>query len=193
MKSTLFIQNLRNGEEEGLVEAYRLYRQSLLFFVIKYVESRETAEDIVADVFIKAWNARDTFREIDGLRAFLYVAAKNASLNYLRKPQAISINNGTENFDELLQADGDIFSSIVRAELIKSILEEVDKLPRKQRDVFRYTFLEDLSVEEIGEKLQLSPTAVYANRSRAIATLRDLLVRKGVVVTLSSLQILFWG
>ena len=190
MENTVFIDDLRNGEEEGLVAAYRLYRQPLLFFVIRYVGSRETAEDIVADVFVKAWNARDIFHRVDSLRAYLYTAAKNASLNYLRKPQPVSLEDVPADFEET-GFDEDIFSGILRTELIKSILEEVDKLPQKQREVFRYTFLEDLNVEEISEKLQLSATAVYANRSRAIATLRELLMKKGVVVTLSLLQALF--
>lgn len=191
MERSIFINNLRNGEEGGLVTAYRLYRQPLLHFVIRYVRDREVAEDIVADVFVKAWNARSTFQKVDGLRAFLYVAAKNASLNYLRKPQSISLDRSPEDFEELLLADADIFSTIVRTELIKIILEEVDKLPKKQRDVFRYTFLEDLSVEEISEKLQISATAVYASRSRAIATLRELLHGKGIVVPLALLYALF--
>lgn len=191
MENAIFLNNMCNGEVEGLTTAYRLYRQPLLFFVIRYVGSREVAEDIVADVFVKAWDARTNLRRIDSLRAYLYVMAKNASLNYLRKPQAMSLEDVPADFEETLLEDDDIFGNILRTELIKSILEEVDKLPLKQQEVFRYTFLEDMSVEEISEKLQLSATAVYANRSRAIATLRELLMRKGLVVTFSLLHALF--
>ncbi|MBD1433718.1 sigma-70 family RNA polymerase sigma factor [Sphingobacterium sp. DN00404] len=191
MENTIFLNNMCNGEVEGLTTAYRLYRQPLLFFVIRYVGSREVAEDIVADIFVKAWNARTKLRRIDSLRAYLYVMAKNASLNYLRRPQAMSLEDVPADFEETLLEDDDIFGNILRTELIKSIMEEVDRLPLKQQEVFRYTFLEDMSVEEISEKLQLSATAVYANRSRAIATLRELLMKKGLVVTFSLLHTLF--
>ncbi len=191
MEIVIFLNSMCNGEVEGLTTAYRLYRQPLLFFVIRYVGSREVAEDIVSDVFVKAWNARTNLRRIDSLRAYLYVMAKNASLNYLRRPQAMSLEDVPADFEETLLEDDDIFGNILRTELIKSIMEEVDRLPLKQQEVFRYTFLEDMSVEEISEKLQLSATAVYANRSRAIATLRELLMKKGLVVTFSLLHALF--
>lgn len=191
MENAIFLNDMGNGEVEGLTTAYRLYRQPLLFFVIRYVGSRQVAEDIVADVFVKAWNARSNLRNVDSLRAYLYVTAKNASLNYLRKPQAVALEDVPTDFGETLLGDDDLFGNIVRTELIKSILEEVDKLPLKQQEVFRYTFLEDLSVAEISEKLQVTATAVYANRSRAIATLRELLMKKGVVVPLSLLHALF--
>ncbi|WP_165384643.1 RNA polymerase sigma factor [Sphingobacterium corticibacterium] len=191
MENVIFLNSMCNGEVEGLTTAYRLYRQPLLFFVIRYVGSREVAEDIVSDVFVKAWNARTNLRRIDSLRAYLYVMAKNASLNYLRRPQAMSLEDVPADFEETLLEDDDIFGNILRTELIKSIMEEVDRLPLKQQEVFRYTFLEDMSVEEISEKLQLSATAVYANRSRAIATLRELLMKKGLVVTFSLLHTLF--
>ncbi len=191
MENVIFLNSMCNGDVEGLTTAYRLYRQPLLFFVIRYVGSREVAEDIVSDVFVKAWNARTNLRRIDSLRAYLYVMAKNASLNYLRRPQAMSLEDVPADFEETLLEDDDIFGNILRTELIKSIMEEVDRLPLKQQEVFRYTFLEDMSVEEISEKLQLSATAVYANRSRAIATLRELLMKKGLVVTFSLLHTLF--
>lgn len=76
MENAIFLNDLGNGEVEELTTAYRLYRQPLLFFVIRYVGSREVAEDIVADVLVKAWNARNS------LRNYLRIGE---SLNYLIK------------------------------------------------------------------------------------------------------------
>src|SRR5690606_32688260 len=191
MDNSIFLNNGCNGEVEGLTTAYRLYRQPLLFFVIQYVGNREVAEDIVADVFVKAWNVRHNLRCEDSLRAYLYVMAKNASLNYLRRPQAISLEDVPASFEDRLLEDEDILGNILRAELIKSIMEEVDKLPQKQKEVFQFTFLEDLSVEEISIKLKMSVTAVYTNRSRAVSTLRQMLTKKGITLTFSLLNVLF--
>lgn len=187
MEDSSFIKQLQGGEEQGLIAAYQRYRQPLLFFVLRYVKNQQVAEDIVADVFVKAWDMRHSFQREDGLRAFLYVAAKNASLNALRKPQHLAIDVELDQLEDVFMADSDIFSNIVRSELMKSIMEEVEKLPQKQGLIFRYTFLEELSVEEISEKLQLSANAVYATRSRALATLRDLLIKRGVVVSFTLL------
>src|SRR5690606_30219388 len=117
MENTIFIDDLRNGEEEGLVAAYRLYRQPLLFFVIRYVVSRETTEDIVAEVYVKAWNARYIYHREANLQAYLYTAAKIDSLNYLRNPHPVSLEAVPADFQET-GFDEDLFSGILRTELI---------------------------------------------------------------------------
>jgi RNA polymerase sigma-70 factor (ECF subfamily) len=78
---------------------------------------------------------------------------------------------------------------MIHAELIHSIFIEVGKLPEKQREVFNMTYLEDKTVEEIAEELQMSPASVYTNRSRAIHTIRTLLGTKNALTLLAFLSL----
>lgn len=167
------IEMLHEGKEEGLIAVFSKYNRSLLYFVMQYVKREEVAEEIVSDVFIKVWKLREQFKTIDNLRAFLYISAKNASLNYLRtsyvKLEVIPI----EECQELQFEEPDTLSKIIRTELMASIYADIEKLPDKQREVFLLTYIEDLDASEISERLGISVTAVYANRSRATATLRE--------------------
>lgn len=192
MEKSVLINDLNDGREEGLVAIYRLYHRPLLYFSMRYVHIKEIAEDIVADTFVKAWDAREGFDHVGTLRGFLYVSAKNACLNHLRNPEVRYGQDSIENLEDVLMEDSDIFLKIVRTELLNSIFDEVSKLPEKQQEVFRLTFLEDMTVEEIAEKLKISATAVYANRSRALANLRELLKASGTLPILSLLNFLFF-
>lgn len=172
MENAFVIQMLHKGNEEGLIAVFRKYNRSLLYFVMQYVKREEIAEEIVSDTFIKVWELRDQFKSIDNLRAFLYISAKHASLNHLRSPLLKKEIVNVAECEELVYAESDTLSKIIRTELIASIYVQIAKLPEKQREVFMLTFIEDLDASEISKKLGISLTAVYANRSRAITTLR---------------------
>lgn len=177
-------------EEEGLVGIYRLYSKQLLFFAHKYVKNYQIAEEIVADVFVIVWERRKLFSSLNRVRAFLYIATKNRCLNHLRGISLHERIDEIQQYEELLYEDADAFTKIVRTELLKTIFEEVQKLPEKQREVFNKTFLEDKTVDDIAKELNMTPSAVYANKSRALTTLRQNLRLKDslfLLVLISSL------
>lgn len=125
----LLINSLQNGEEGGLEGIYRLYSKQLLFFAQKYIKNYQIAEEIVADVFVKLWERRVSFSSLDRIRAFLYIVTKNKCLNQLRGTNRCESIDDVDNYEELLYEDLDAFAKIVRAELLKMIYNEVQKLP----------------------------------------------------------------
>lgn len=189
MDETALMKSLHH-EEEGLVGIYRLYSKQLLFFAQKYVKNYQVAEEIVADVFVAVWERRKSFSNLNRIRAFLYIATKNRCLNHLRGTDFSEKTDELYHYEELLYEDADAFTEIVRTELLKAIFEEVQKLPEKQREVFNKTFLEDKTAEDIAQELNMTSSAVYANKSRALATLRqnlrlkDSLFLLGLIFTL---------
>ena len=166
------IDNLRNGKESGLIAIYNLYKRSLLYFSSQFVD-RETAEEIVSDMFVKVWQLRKDFETEQKLKAFLYISTKNACFNHLRKPQTRWNMEDISSWNDILFEDAEVYTKIIQAELLEQIHREVAKLSQKQRDVFNMTYLEGMTVEEIGKKLQISPTAVYVHRTRMIGFLRN--------------------
>lgn len=152
---------------------FKQYNRSLLFFAKSMVRSQEVAEEIVADSFIKLWQRKDSFADEDKVKAFLYIATKNACINHAQLVRSRQVHDG-EAVDSLTSADPDVLARIIRAEFLQQVYDEIDRLPEKQREVFRLSYLEDLTTDEICERLQMSATAVFANRSRAAETLRKI-------------------
>ncbi len=189
MTDSQLIDSLKTDGQEGFVAIYRKFYKQLLFFILGYLKENRVAEEIVADVFVKVWERRSDFYTMENLKAFIYISAKNASLNVIRSERSKGIHESLTNYEDLLVDDRDVFSKMIHAELIHSIFIEVGKLPEKQREVFNMTYLEDKTVEEIAEELQMSPTAVYTNRSRAIHTIRTLLGTKNALTLLAFLSL----
>jgi len=178
MDHSVLINYLHDDNDAGLIGIYRLYNRPLLYFVQRYLKNYQLAEEVVADVFVKVWERRQQFTDMDRLRAFLYIAAKNLCLNKLRGDRIFKDAENIDDYNHLLMEDSDAFTRIVRAELLKSIMDEVQRLPEKQRQIFHMSFMDDMSIDEIGIKLNMSPNAVYTNKSRALATLRGNLKMK---------------
>ncbi len=175
---SILIDGLRKNQEQGLTTAYRQYNKKLLLFAMRYLKNREIAEEIVSDTFVKMWRNRLSFDTDEKLQAFLYICTKNACLNHLRKPALLDPLEIIENTDFALSKDVDAYTKIIHAELIMMINEEVARLSTRQREVFEMSFFEGLTVEEISKRLAVSVDVVYANRSRALAILRNQLKLK---------------
>ncbi|NGM60605.1 sigma-70 family RNA polymerase sigma factor [Sphingobacterium sp. SGG-5] len=175
MKDPHLIYELQQGNEIALRTVFKLYGNSLLYLAHQLTKNKQTAEEIVNDIFLKVWDLRANFETQSKLQAFLYIATKNACYNFLKKPiQQLRMENIEDQFD-LIYQDQDIFKTIIKAELFEKILQEVSKLPARQREIFYMTYVEDYTVEEICQKLALHPNAVYANKSRALTALKNAL------------------
>lgn len=173
MQSTnSIIAEFQLGTEKGLNRVFKLYHRPLLYFALQLVKKQEIAEEVVADVFIKIWQRRNDFEDVNKIKAFLYIAVKNGCLNYLRSSYAQREMKPIDEWQDLQCQDSDVLRKIVKTELIKSIYDEMYSLPEKQREVFLLSFIEDLEVEDISKRLGMSVSAVYANKSRALASLR---------------------
>lgn len=176
MEDSVVIQELKQGSERALKEIFFRFDRPLLVFVHQLTKNREVAEEIVADIFMKVWDLRQDFESIDKLRSFLYVAGRNACYNYLKKPERkLFVTDVLELSGEFFSQDQDILKNIIKTELLHAIFEKAAKMPAKQRAIFDMIFKENLTVEEICQKLGVKPSAVYANRSRAVQYLKSTL------------------
>lgn len=184
---------MKSAPSSAFLDAQRLdvlfkqYHRSLLYFAKSMVREQETAEELVADSFVKLWQLRETFEDAGKVKAFLYIATKNACLNHVNSVHARQTFDG-EVLEVLQSMDPNSYAQIVRAELLQQIYDEVMMLPDKQREVFRLTYFEDQTTEEICKRLQMTATAVFANRSRAIEALRKIFKDKELWLCLFVLQ-----
>lgn len=156
----------------SLEEVFRKLYDPLLYFATQYVPTVEVAEEIVSDSFILFWKKKDDFSHYHQIRSFLYICTKNACLNHIRKSKNTRIIEDPENIESILQDDTDLLAHIIRIELLELVNNKIDDLPEKQREVFRLAYIENLTHEEISSQLQISLSAVYIHKSRALSYLK---------------------
>jgi len=186
----LIIQ-FNKGDAGAFSDIYNTYYPNVYYFVRQFVKEKEDAQDITADIFVKLWNMRTNITSIKNMQAFLYTAARNSCIDFLRYMKRQQEKR--ESLYYLLEQTPEegILPEDIRAEVLQYIYKEIEKLPGNCRKVFSMSYLEGRSTAEIAETLHINPQSVYNHRQRAIKILRmAILPRKIFLSILFSLGVI---
>ncbi len=163
------LEELRNPAKQRnafskLVETYseRLYWQ-----IRKMVLSHDDANDVLQDVFIKAWTNIDNFRGDSKLTTWLYRIAINESITFINKKRAQN-NISVDDDDVFLlnTLEGDTYFDGDEAQ--KILQEAMLILPEKQRIVFQMKYFDEMKYDEMSEILDTSTGALKASYHHAV-------------------------
>ncbi|MBS0030857.1 RNA polymerase sigma-70 factor [Chitinophaga sp. 22321] len=163
---------LKEGNEDIYRYLIRVYGPVLCSYVEKIVFDRAAAEDIVEDIFVKLWEKHTVFDSLLGVRKFLYMAARNASLNFKRSKEREKTKH--DAFSRLSTETISI-DEIIYAELMAEVRSAIDSLPHKMRKIFIMGYIDQLSNQEIAAQLDLSCQTVRNQKTKALTIIRGLL------------------
>ena len=164
------VDKFRKGDLEVFDQIFRKYGDRLYGFALSYLKSKEEAEGLVQDVFMKIWQNRQNLKKESSLKSYLFTIAYHDICKIFKKRQIHekyledrgTRENTTINLEEQL-AD-------------KSTLEQVyqliDKLPVKQQIIFIKSRKEGKSTKEIADEMNLAPGTVDNQISAALKFLR---------------------
>ncbi len=150
-----------NDRRRGFDLLVRQFQTPLYRFVRRMVTDHEVAQDVLQEVFIKAWNGLDSFRGDARLFSWLYRIAHNESLNALRS-QRRGIFVSEDQVIEKLTATLDSSEHFSGDEIQRRLQRAVMRLPDKQRAVFTMKYFEELKYTEISA---ITGTSVGALKS----------------------------
>lgn len=159
---TIFNKN----KNHGLKLLFKRYYKPLCVFAFKYLDDLDLSEDIVQEIFIKIWE-RDIFEEQTNLSAFLFTSVKNLSISHLRKVSPCYIDCFEEDIAiEEYNSEEDIL------ERNRILMEAIENLPEKTREVFKIVVFDNLKYKEVAEELNISVNTVKSNLARAYRLLK---------------------
>lgn len=157
------------GDEAAFRQVYVFFYRRLYQFAFALVKTREPAEEIVEDVFVRIWQHRDTITSIQNLRVYLYTAVKNSALNYLSQKAKQSI---TEPFDHIHigmeSPAGTPEQILITAEIQQKIQLAVDALPPRCKMIFKLVREDGLKYKEIAGILNISVNTIDAQMAIAV-------------------------
>ena len=163
------LRQISEGHQAAFRKLYVLFYKRLFQFAFAIVKTREPAEEIVEDVFVKLWQKNVEARSIRNLRVYLYTATKNTALNYLSKKAKESI---TEPFDHIqIGLNGSAVTPeeiLITAEMYKKILTAVEALPPRCKMIFKLVREDGLRYKEIAEILNISVNTIDAQMAIAV-------------------------
>lgn len=157
------------GDESAFRQVYGSFYKRLFQFAFAIVKTRESAEEIVEDVFVRIWQQRASMPSIHNLRVYLYTATKNGSLNYLSKKARESI---TEPFDHIHIEPGGAGVTpeeiLITTEMYRKLQEAVEALPPRCKMIFRLVREDGLRYKEIAEILNISVNTIDVQMAIAV-------------------------
>lgn len=170
------IRNLRSGDEEAFRELYHRFAERIFYFSLRYVRTKEDAEGITQDVFLKIWENRQTLNPDLSLNAYIFTIAKNTLFNKNRKKihEQAYLDYLKRHLDKCYdKTENDILLNEVK----NCIDQAMEQLPQKRRKIFHLSRFECLSYREISSRLNISEKTVEAQIRLALKTVRAYLER----------------
>ena len=152
----------------------REYGEPVYWQIRKLVVRHEDADDILQNVFLKAWNNLQHFRGEAKLSTWLFKIAINESINFINKEKTrnqLTVDNDDDSFLlNNIEADEYFDGDELQAELLKAVA----KLPEKQRLVFNMRYYDDMKYEDISEILGTSVGALKASYHHAVKKIEEI-------------------
>lgn len=172
------LKAVARGDEQALAQLYDNYRLILFGLLVRILNSREEAEDVLQEVFLQVWRRAKDFDETRGKPfTWLVTLARSRGIDRLRSLGArdrIAQASVREASEEISDAASDTFQSERRA-LVTSALAQ---LPEEQKRPLVLAYFDGLTQSEIAVKLE-APLGTVKTRMRAgMIKLRELLTGK---------------
>lgn len=188
MKDNLkYVDILCAGNEVGLKYFIAQLSEPLHFFAFKITKNKEASEEIVSEAFCKLWQRREKLTSYENIKSFLYLVTRNACYDHMGSAYQKKVSLSHDDWTSIESKDEDMLGQIIYVELIMQVVQELEKLPKQQADVFRMSYLEGMDTKEICDLLGTSASTVYFARSKALSTLRMIFKEKDINIYMTLL------
>jgi RNA polymerase sigma-70 factor (family 1) len=162
---------LKKGDALAFDELFGVYGKRLYHFSLGYLKSRQEAEEVVQDVFMKIWRNRSTLDPALSFNAYLFKIAYRQIIEKFRK-----ISQAQKYLHDIAEETLEFTDETDERTNYQSLLELVErligKLPDRQKEVLVLRRIEGMPVAEIAEKLGIAPKTVEHHITEALKNIK---------------------
>lgn len=163
----------KQPKEQTFKQLYEEFYAPFVLYAKRFIDDKETREDIVSDVFTSLWDKIDSFDfQSDTALGYIKMCVKNSCLNYLKHQEY------EWNYAEVVQKKAPIYevepdSVYTLDELYRMLYETLNKLPESYRTVFIKSFFEGKTHTEIAEEMNLSVKSINRYKQKTMELMRN--------------------
>lgn len=176
-EDAVLVQRLRGDETgESMRSLYRLYGGELYGFTLKELGDRGTAEEIVQEVFLRAWRHAGRYDpERAGVRTWLYQITRNAIIDSRRRA---AVRPGLPQHES--DSDAGTTATLEQAMLGWQVAAALERLTPEHRQMIRMAQFRGLTMREIADHTGLPLGTVKSRTWYALRSMRLVLEEMGV-------------
>ena len=176
INNELFLSLLEKGEKCAFEALFRLYYTKLVNISKGYLVYQQEAESIVQNVFLKLWENKASLGEVSNINSYLYTMTKNLCLDQLKheKIKKNYIDNSYRIRSEIQYKfiQDEAASLLLENELESKIIQSIELLPEKCKNIFKKSRLEGLKRSEIASEMGISHKTVDNHMASALRHMR---------------------
>ncbi|RIX46022.1 RNA polymerase sigma factor SigW [Paenibacillus nanensis] len=173
------------GDQQAFAELVDLYQDKLYHMAYRMLSNRQEAEDVVQDTFLRVYKNLDRFDETLKFSTWIYRIATNLCIDRLRKrKQTYSLDaesqdyEGLDGYSMIPSDDRTPESELILSDTQRIIHQAMETLPPKYKSVMMLRYIQDLSLQEVGDILGMPVTTIKTRVHRGREFLRKKLEHK---------------
>lgn len=149
-----------NGDMKAFDSIYSTFNQKLQRFIFTLIKTEPDTEDIVQEVFVKVWENREKLKNYSSFDSYLFTIAYNTTISLLRT--RVKENKYVELIKSMQNEvdEPDFVEGYDSDEMNEKINLLIEKMPPRQREVFKMKYFQNCSYKEIAETLGVSTNTV---------------------------------
>jgi RNA polymerase sigma-70 factor (ECF subfamily) len=171
-----YIEETLHGNNHAYEVLVDRYKSMVFTLAVRITKSREDAEEIAQDTFLKVFKALASFKGESKFSTWVYKIAYYRSLDYLKKKKRI-IESDTVDISEVynLSSIESVLEDIDRKERLEILKDAIQKLSEKDSAIVTLYYFEELSIKEIAMVTGLTPEVVKVRLFRSRKQLANIL------------------
>lgn len=171
LKDEELLEKFNNGVYDAFTEFYTRYSPELYRHALKMLKDRESAQDVIQDVFTNLWINKDIIVFKSSPKSYLYTSVRNKILDIIAKQK--SENKYITSLDHFIKNGNFITDNLVREKELEAIInQEILYLPVKMRLVFELSRKDYKSYSQIAQELGMAENTVRKHITNALRRLR---------------------
>jgi RNA polymerase sigma-70 factor (ECF subfamily) len=163
---------IKRRDKEAFNTLYYKYHGYLYALALRYLKSKDLAEDAVQHVFIKLWETTKAMNIDINVKNYLYTMTKNHILNQIRdNKETISLNY--VNAQQEVCEGADFIKMMEETQTIDILHKGINSLPPQKKEVCLLKLEDDITNQIIADKMGISVHTVKSHYQESIKMLRD--------------------
>lgn len=167
----IIFEAFKKGENHAIEKIYNFYKGPVMRFVDSMVKDKIDSESIFHEVIMKIIRRRENLSKDEGIHAYVFTIAKNEVIDYFKKLK--KDRERIEDFYKNRIESQDAMSAADEEEIFSNLESALEGLSVQRKKVIELSYFQNLSYQEIAEKLMISKNTVKNHLIKAKLVLRD--------------------
>ncbi len=173
-----YIKELRKGSHKAFNAIYDMYADKLYRFAFAHTKSREIANDIVQDTFLKLWTIRESISVEGSLQSLLFTMSYHKMIDMFRAQiNKVEFEDYIEYCDYIEFGDNAIEKKLFYDDFMNALKMCKNLLPHRQLEIFEMSREKGKTIVEIALNLKINEQTVKNQLTSAMKTLRTELTK----------------